>query len=51
MSENYIHEERIAKLEDMIRHYQSVEASLRENSDIYTTILQRSFAAISIPGT
>ncbi len=48
MSENSIHEEHIANLTDMIHHYQSVEMSLRESRDIYTTILQRSFAAIYV---
>src|SRR5208283_1293842 len=48
MSENSIHEEHIAHLTDMIHHYQSVEMSLRESRDIYTTILQRSFAAIYV---
>ena len=47
-SDKSIYEERIAKLEEVIRHYQSVEASLRESRDINTTILQRSFAAIYV---
>ena len=48
MSENSIHEEQIAKLTDMIHHYQSIEASLRESRDINTIILQKSFAAIYV---
>ncbi len=48
MSENSIPEEQIAKLTEMISHYQSVEASLRESRDIFNTILQRSFAAIYV---
>ena len=48
MSENTTQEERIAKLEEMISNYQSIEASLRESRDINTTILQKSFAAIYV---
>ncbi|PKN73438.1 MAG: hypothetical protein CVU52_07115 [Deltaproteobacteria bacterium HGW-Deltaproteobacteria-10] len=48
MPENSVLEERIAKLTDMISHYQDVEASLRESRDINATILQKSFAAIYV---
>ena len=48
MSENSTAEEQIAKLTEMVRHYQSVEASLRESQDINTILLQKSFTSIYV---